>query len=81
MIQSDLQDPNWLYLTVNSPPPLPSLLTQPHAHTRYLSLFVLSFIIPTEYGTRFWHPNGFRLVLCLLCIHVCNCICACNLLF
>ena len=33
-------------------------------HTRHLSLFILSFIIPTGYGTRFGHPSGFRLVLC-----------------
>ena len=82
MIPSDLQDPNWLYLAVNSPPPLlPFPLTQPHAHIHHLSLFVLSFIILTGYGTRFWHPSGFRPVLCFLSIHVCNCICASNLLF
>ena len=55
--------------------------TQPHAHIHHLSLFVLSFIIPTGYVTRFWHPGGFRPVLCFLSVHVCNCIYVCNLLF
>ena len=47
-----------------SPPLLSSPLIQPHAHTHHLLLFVLSFIIPTGYGTRLWHPSGFRVVRC-----------------
>ena len=49
MIPSDLQDPNWLYLTVNSPPPL-STYTTPCSHSPPITICIIIY-----YTHWVWH--------------------------